>query len=212
MDESQIERLIQDFAEGAQRALDAGFDTLEIHAAHGYLLHEFMSPLSNQRDDDWGGSEDKRFRLPLEVITAVRGVIPEGMPLLLRVSASDWLAGGLDAEVVQRFAQRAKERGADMIDVSSGGLLPAEIPVSPGYQTAFAALIRRKADLPTAAVGMIIEAAQAEHIVTSGQADAVMLGRVALRDPHWWLRAAQSLGIKPDLVPQYERAVPSTGS
>lgn len=206
MTENDIGKVIHDFAAAAALAVDAGFDAVEIHGAHGYLLHEFLSPLVNTRTDDWGGSEDGRFRLTLEVIRAVRRVIPESMPLLLRVSASDWTEGGLDGAVSARLAKRAAEEGVDFVDVSSGGAVPsATIPVGPGYQVPLAEEVR-SSGVPTGAVGMISDAGQADGIIRSGRADVVLVARAALRDPHWWMRAAQELGHELVAAPQYERA------
>lgn len=207
MTESDIHGVIRDFAAAAKRAVDAGFDTIELHGAHGYLLHQFLSPLVNTRTDAWGGDEAGRGRLTFEVIDAVRAVIPDGMPLLLRISSTDWTEGGIDVAGSVRLARRAKEHGVDLIDASSGGAVAkANIPVGPGYQTAAAAQIRREADIRVGAVGLITDAIQAEHIVATGQADGVFLARAALRDPRWWQRAAFELGYKLEWSPQYERA------
>lgn len=207
MDAQQIAEVIRAFGQAAKRAVQAGFDTVEIHAAHGYLLHQFLSPLVNTRDDEWGGSEEKRFRLTLAVVETVRAALPERMPLLLRVSASDWLEGGLDVAAVARLSALAKELGVDLVDVSSGGAVAgARIPAGPGYQTAFAEQIRRTAQLPTGAVGLITNAFQAEHILATGQADAVLIARAALRNPHWWQQAAHDLAVDLPWAPQYERA------
>lgn len=209
LDEAGIARVIQDFARGAERAVEAGFDTIEIHAAHGYLLHQFMSPLVNTRTDGWGGSEDARNRLTLEVIDAVRAVIPESMPLLLRISATDWTPGGLDEHTSARLAAQARDRGVDFVDVSTGGAVPAaSIPVAPGYQTGFAEHVRTHAGVPTGAVGLIRTAAEAEETLRTGRADAVLIARAALSDPHWWLHAAAELDAKLPWAPQYERAHP----
>lgn len=209
MTEEDIRGFIGDFAAAAARAVDAGFDTLEIHGAHGYLLHQFQSPLINTRTDSWGGSEAGRNRLMLEVIDAVRRVIPEAMPLLLRISASDWAEGGVDLPASVRLAREARERGVDLIDVSSGGAVAhQQIKPGPGYQTGFSATIRREAAVATGTVGLLTSAEQAEHALATGQADGVFLARAALRDPHWWLRAAFELGHDLSWVPQYERAVP----
>ncbi len=207
MTEQDIQAVIHDFADAAERAIAAGFDTVEIHAAHGYLLHQFLSPLSNRRTDRWGADETGRFRLTLEVIDAVRARIPESMPLLLRISATDWVEGGVDVESSIRLARVAKEHGVDLIDVSSGGLLArASVPVAPGYQTGFAARIRQEAEIAVGAVGLITSSAQGAHVVTTGQADGVFIARAALRDPRWWQRAAFELGHSLGWVPQYERA------
>lgn len=207
MTEQDILAVVDDFANAADRAVDAGFDTVEIHGAHGYLLHEFLSPLSNLRTDRWGGDEEGRCRLILAVIDAIRTRIPDSMPLLLRISATDWTDGGVDAESSIRLGRLAKEHGVDLIDVSSGGLLAqASVPIGPGYQTGLAARIRHEAGIPVGAVGLITSAVQAEHIVATGQADGVFIARAALRDPRWWERAAFELGHTLGWVPQYERA------
>ncbi|MDN3904102.1 NADH:flavin oxidoreductase/NADH oxidase [Arthrobacter sp. YD2] len=206
LDEDGIRGVISDFAAAAVRAVDAGFDTIEIHGAHGYLLHQFLSPLVNTRTDAWGGDEAGRNRLTLEVIDAVRAVIPESMPLLLRISATDWLPGGVDAESSVVLARQAREHGVDLVDVSTGGAVPgATIPVAPNYQVEFAAAVRHGAGIPTAAVGLIDSGTQAEEILQAGSADAALIARAALRDPHWWLRAAAELDQKLPWVPQYER-------
>lgn len=197
------------FAAAAVRAVDAGFDTLEIHGAHGYLLHQFQSPLINTRTDAWGGDEAGRNRLMLAVVDAVRNVIPGSMPLLLRISATDWAPGGVDVPASIRLAAQAVEHGVDLIDVSSGGAVAHQlIEPGPGYQTEFSARIRREAGVPTATVGLLTSAGQAEHAVATGQADGVFIARAALRDPHWWLRAAFELGHDLPWAPQYERAMP----
>ncbi len=209
MTAEEIDGVIADFAAAAVRAVDAGFDTVEIHGAHGYLLHQFQSPLVNDRTDGWGGDEQGRNRLTLAVVDAVRNVIPESMPLLLRISASDWAEGGIDAEASVRLARAAGEHGVDLVDVSSGGAVAHQsIPVGPGYQTGFSARIRREAGVRTGTVGLLTSAGQAEHAVATGQADGVFIARAALRDPHWWLRAAFELGHDMAWPPQYERAVP----
>lgn len=209
MTEEQIRDVISDFAAAAVRAVDAGFDTVELHAAHGYLLHQFQSPLINTRTDSWGGDEAGRNRLILAVIDAVRDVIPESMPLLLRISATDWVAGGIDIEASVRLAAQAAEHGVDLVDVSSGGAVAhQEIRPGPGYQTEFSSRIRRETGVPTGTVGLLTSPGQAEHAVATGQADGVFIARAALRDPHWWLRAAFELGHDLPWPPQYERAVP----
>lgn len=206
MTEAEIRGVIDDFAAAAQRAVRAGFDTVEIHAAHGYLLHQFQSALVNHRTDSWGGSEAGRHRLILEVVDAVRAMIPVDMPLLLRISASDWAEGGVDIAESVRLCTEATRRGVDLVDVSSGGAVAhQDITVGPGYQTRFAQEIREKAQVPTAAVGMISTSVQADHVLVSGQADAVLIARAALRDPHWWLRAAADLGHDLAWTPQYQR-------
>jgi 2,4-dienoyl-CoA reductase-like NADH-dependent reductase (Old Yellow Enzyme family) len=209
MTEEQIQEVIADFAAAAVRAVGAGFDTLEIHGAHGYLLHQFQSPLINTRTDSWGGDEERRNRLTLAVIDAVRAVIPENMPLLLRISATDWAENGIDIGASVRLAKQAQEHGVDLIDVSSGGAVAhQEIKPGPGYQTGFSARIRRETGVPTGTVGLLTSAGQAEHAVATAQADGVFIARAALRDPHWWLRAAFELGHDIKWAPQYERAVP----
>jgi 2,4-dienoyl-CoA reductase-like NADH-dependent reductase (Old Yellow Enzyme family) len=208
MSEAEIEGVIKAFAAAATRAFAAGFQTVQIHMAHGYLLHEFLSPLSNQRKDSWGGSLENRVRLPLAVAKAVRAVWPDDMPVMVRISASDWVDGGWDLEQSIVLAHALKEAGIELIDCSSGGLVAdAKIPVGPGFQTPFAAAIRAEADISTSAVGLITEPFQAEHILATGQADMVSLGRELLRDPQWPLMAAKSLGDKAAWPHQYERAM-----
>lgn len=195
------------FAAAARRALDAGFRLIEIHAAHGYLLHEFLSPISNRRTDAYGGTFPNRVRFLEEVVAEVRTVWPDSLPLLVRISATDWHEGGWTVEDSVSLAKRLKDLGVDLIDCSSGGNLSgAAIPIGAGYQTALASQVRAQADVRTAAVGMITSAAQADHIVRSGQADLVALGRELLRDPYWPLRAAGELGIDVAWPVQYERA------
>lgn len=205
----EMNELIEAFVAAARRADAAGMDMIEIHGAHGYLLHEFVSPLSNQRDDDYGGSLANRCRFPLEVVRAVREVWPANKPLFYRVSASDWEEGGWDIEQTVQLAQWLKAEGVDVLDCSAGGNSPdATIPVGPGYQTEFAARVRRETGLATGAVGMITEPVQAEHVVHSGQADCVLLARELLRDPYFPLRAASELHGDHNQAPpvQYERA------
>ena len=203
----EIRNVIDDFAAAAQRALDACFQLVEIHAAHGYLLHQFLSPLANRRDDRYGGSFENRIRLTLEVIAAVREVWPERLPLWLRISATDWAEGGWDLEQSVELARRVKPLGVDLIDVSSGGLVPnVRIPLEPGYQVPFSARIRREAGIATGAVGLITRAAQAEQIVADGEADVVLLARELLRDPYFPLRAARELGAEAPVPEQYQRA------
>jgi 2,4-dienoyl-CoA reductase-like NADH-dependent reductase (Old Yellow Enzyme family) len=206
LDEAGIARVVAAFGEAARRALDAGFDLVEVHGAHGYLLHEFLSPLSNRRDDRYGGTLENRIRLPLEVVRAVRRVWPERLPLFFRVSASDWAEGGWTPEESVILAKRLAEEGVDLVDSSSGGNLPrAPVPVGPGYQTAFAERIRREAGILTAAVGLITSPAQADHAVRSGQADVVLLARAMLRNPYWAVAAARELGREAPIPPQYLR-------
>jgi 2,4-dienoyl-CoA reductase-like NADH-dependent reductase (Old Yellow Enzyme family) len=209
LDVDGIARVVTAFADAARRARTAGFDVVEVHAAHGYLLHEFMSPLSNSRDDAYGGSFDSRIRLCLEVVDAVRGVWPERLPVWVRLSATDWVDGGWDVEDSIELARRLKARGVDLIDCSSGGnVATARIPIGPGYQVPFAERVRRDAQIPTGAVGMITEATQADAIVSEGRADCVLLARELLRDPYWPLRAARELGVSIDWPAQYLRAAP----
>lgn len=204
-----IARVTAAFADAACRAQQAGFRVIEIHAAHGYLLHEFLSPLSNHRQDQYGGSFENRTRLVREVVAAVRGVWPEQAPLFVRISATDWVDGGWDIEQSIELARQLAPLGVDFIDCSSGGnAAQATIPVGPGYQAPFAERIRREAGLLTGAVGLITEAAQAEQIVASGQADAVLLARELLRDPYFPLRAARELGQDIAWPAQYLRAGP----
>jgi 2,4-dienoyl-CoA reductase-like NADH-dependent reductase (Old Yellow Enzyme family) len=204
-----IEEVIHAFRDAACRALNAGFRILEIHAAHGYLLHEFLSPLGNKRKDRYGGSFDNRVRLVCEVVSAVRSVWPEDAPLFIRISATDWVEGGWDLEQSVELARRVQALGVDLVDCSSGGNLPhADIPLGPGYQTPFAERIRREAGVLTGTVGMITDPAQADHVIRTGQADATFLARELLRDPYWPLRAARELGQPAAWPAQYLRAAP----
>lgn len=190
----EIQHLVTDFANAAKRAVDVGFDVIEIHAAHGYLIHQFYSPLSNQRTDEYGGSFENRVRFLLEITKAVREVI-DNKVLFVRISATDWMPGGWDIDDSVQLAKELKKIDVDLIDVSSGGTSPdANIPVSPGYQVEFANRIRQEAQIPTNAVGLITEAKQANEIVASGKADAVMLARAMLRNPRWAMAAAEELG------------------
>ena len=210
LDEGGIRRVQEAFAAAARRALAAGFQALEIHAAHGYLLHEFLSPLSNRRSDAWGGSFENRIRMVCETTTAVRGVWPERLPLWLRLSATDWAEGGWEIEQTIELARRLSHLGVDLVDCSSGGLTPkAQIPTGPGYQTGFAERIRREAGIAVGTVGMITSAAQAEHILRSGQADVVLLARALLRQPYWPLQAARKLEAPAAWPTQYLRAAPA---
>jgi 2,4-dienoyl-CoA reductase-like NADH-dependent reductase (Old Yellow Enzyme family) len=205
----EIKNVVSAFAAGARRACEAGFRVIEIHAAHGYLIHEFLSPLSNRRTDAYGGSFENRTRILREIVAVVRGSWPERAPLFVRISATDWIDGGWDIEQSVELARQLKELGADLIDCSSGGNVPdAEIPVGPGYQTPFAEQIRREANILTGAVGMITSPVQAEHILVTGQADAVMIARELLRDPYWPIRAARELGQLISWPVQYLRVAP----
>lgn len=209
LDETGIDGIVEQFASGARRALGAGFQVAELHMAHGYLLHSFLSPLSNRRDDRWGGSLENRMRLPLAVAKAVRECWPQELPVFVRISASDWMDGGWDLAQSVTFAERLRELGIDFIDCSSGGLVPnARIPAAPGFQTPFAHTVRDRTGIATGAVGFITSPEQAEHILTTGQADAVLLARELLRDPYWPLHAARALGAQIDWPKQYERARP----
>ena len=209
MSPGEIEEGVAQFAGAAERALAAGFRVVELHMAHGYLCHEFLSPLSNRRSDAWGGSLENRMRFPLDVARAVRAAWPAELPLFVRVSATDWVDGGWSADDSVAFARRLKEAGVDLVDCSSGGSAPdARVPVGPGYQTPFAARLRAEAGVATAAVGMITEPAQAEQIVATGQADAVLMARALLREPYWPLRAARELGAEVAWPVQYLRARP----
>jgi 2,4-dienoyl-CoA reductase-like NADH-dependent reductase (Old Yellow Enzyme family) len=209
MTTADIARIQQAFVAAAERSLSAGYEWLELHAAHGYLSHEFLSPLSNQRTDAYGGSYDNRVRFLLETTHAVRAVWPERLPLSVRLSCTDWAPGGWDIEQSIELARRLKDEGVDLIDCSSGGLVPdARTPAGPGFQVPFAERIRREADIATAAVGLITAPAHADEIVRNGRADLVLLARELLRDAEWPLRAAHALGqtaaLKPP--PQYARA------
>jgi 2,4-dienoyl-CoA reductase-like NADH-dependent reductase (Old Yellow Enzyme family) len=207
LDEAGISKVIADFRASALRALEAGFQLVELHAAHGYLLHQFLSPLTNQRTDRWGGSFENRVRLVREVLSALREVWPEKYPLWLRISATDWVAGGWDIEQSVELSRGLAELGVDLVDVSSGGLVPgAKIPVAPGYQVAFAERIRREASIATGAVGLITEPQQADGIISRGEADVVLLAREELRDPYWPRRAAKELGAEIEAPLQYQRA------
>jgi len=214
LDEAGIGRVIAQFAAGARRALAGGFQAVEIHAAHGYLLHQFLSPLSNQRRDAYGGSFENRTRMVREVVAAVRSEWPQRLPLLVRLSATDWVEGGWSADETVELCRVLKKMGVDLVDVSSAGLVPnASVPAGPGFQTEFAARVRREAGVATAAVGLITSPVQADHIVRTGQADMVLLGREILRNPYWPLAAAQALGQAVAWPHQYLRAAPagSTG-
>lgn len=196
LDLAGIVRVRQAFVDGAKRAYAAGFQWLELHAAHGYLLHQFLSPLSNQRTDDYGGSFDNRVRMLLETTKAVREVWPQDLPLTVRLSATDWAEGGWDLSQTVEVAKRLKALGVDLIDCSSGGLVPhAKITVGPGYQVPFAEAVKKDAGIATAAVGMITEPAQAEAILAEGKADLILLARAHLRDPYWAHHAAKALGV-----------------
>ncbi len=204
---AEIDMVVKNFAVAAERALAAGFEVVELHSAHGYLLHEFLSPLSNQRNDEYGGSFENRVRLVLRVAEAIRKVWPEQLPLFCRISATDWKEGGWDLLQSIELAKLLKKAGVDLIDTSSGGLVPdVKIPVGPGYQVPFAEALRKNAGVATGAVGMITEPAQAEAILTEGKADLIFLARELLRDPYWPMRAAKQYGAPVHPPVQYERA------
>jgi 2,4-dienoyl-CoA reductase-like NADH-dependent reductase (Old Yellow Enzyme family) len=211
LDRAGMDRIVADFTAATHRALAAGFDLIEVHGAHGYLLHEFLSPLSNHRTDNYGGSFENRVRFPLEAIRAVRATWPQHLPVFVRISATDWAPESLgpawDLPQSVEFAKLLKAEGIDLIDVSTGANHPAQqIPVGPGYQVHHAETIRREASIPTAAVGMITEPAQADQIVRSGQADLVVIAREFLRTPYWPLHAAEALQQQITWPVQYARA------
>jgi 2,4-dienoyl-CoA reductase-like NADH-dependent reductase (Old Yellow Enzyme family) len=209
MSVSEISSCVSEFVSATRRAVAAGFETIELHMAHGYLLHEFLSPLSNRRRDDYGGDFEGRIKFPLDVATAVRQVCPENLPVLVRISCTDWADGGWDLEQSVEFSRRLKSIGIDLIDCSSGGAVPGvKIPVAPGYQVPFAEKIRTEAEIATGAVGLITEPQQAEEILAGGKADVVLLARELLRDPYWPIHSAQALGEKIPWPVQYERARP----
>ena len=208
---ADLEAAVAAFAAAARRAHRAGFRLLEVHAAHGYLLHEFLSPLVNRRTDAYGGPFESRARLPLEVVGAVRAAWPAELPLWVRISATDWAPGGWDEPEAVRLAARLRDAGADLVDCSSAGAVATQkVAVGPGYQVPFAERIRREAGVRTGAVGLITEPAQAEEILRAGRADVVLLGRVMLREPYWPLRAATVLGAEGPWPPQYRRGRPGS--
>ncbi|ANJ27627.1 NADH:flavin oxidoreductase/NADH oxidase [Agromyces aureus] len=210
LDEAGIRGVIADFRSAARRALDAGFDLVEVHAAHGYLVHQFLSPLSNLRDDEWGGDLEGRSRLLLEIVREVRAEIGDGVPLFVRFSATDWVEGGWDEAQTAIVARWCEDAGADFFDVSTGGLVAhADIPVGPGYQAGHAEYVGEHGDVAVSAVGRITNAEHADELVASGAADAVMIGKAMMRDPHFALRAAHELGAGSTMWPvQYLRARP----
>ena len=206
-----IKKVVDDFKAAAQRALSAGFKLVEIHGAHGYLIHEFLSPLSNQRTDEYGGSFENRIRLLTEITEAIQSVWPKELPLFVRISATDWAPGGWNENEAVQLATVLKNKGIDLIDCSSGGLVPSvKIPVGPGYQVQFAEKIKKEAGILTGAVGMITTAEQAEAILTKGEADLIIIARELLRDPYFPLHAAHELGADTDWPVQYLRAKPAT--
>jgi 2,4-dienoyl-CoA reductase-like NADH-dependent reductase (Old Yellow Enzyme family) len=213
LDQPGIDAVVEAFRLAAHRAFKAGFDLVEIHAAHGYLLHQFLSPLANKRADAYGGSFENRTRLALQVVDAVRAAWPAHLPVLVRISATDWAQGGWNVDESVQLARLVREHGVDLVDCSSGGMVPnAQIPLGPGYQVEFAARIRSEAGIPTAAVGLITDPTQANAIVAQGQADLVLLAREMLRDPYWPLHAAAALGDAVSWPPQYLRAAPHRSS
>ena len=202
----EIAKLVEAFAAAAKRSVAAGFDAVEIHGAHGYLIHQFLSPLANDRSDQYGGSLENRARFLMEIIKAVRNVIPESMPLFLRLSATDYAEGGWDQEQTAEVSMWATEAGVDLIDVSSGGIITGvKIPSGPGYQVPLAEYVAERIKQPVSAVGQITDAKQAEQILQSGQVDVILIGRASLRDPYWPLRAASQLGVEVTWPEQYER-------
>jgi 2,4-dienoyl-CoA reductase-like NADH-dependent reductase (Old Yellow Enzyme family) len=206
---AEIDAVVEGFVAATRRALAAGFRVIELHMAHGYLLHQFLSPLVNRRQDEYGGSFENRTRLPLRTAQAVRDAWPEELPLFVRISATDWVEGGWDLPQSVRLAHALKSLGVDLIDCSSGGAVAgAQIPLAPGYQVPFAAAIRAEARIATGAVGLITEPAQAEAIVARGEADAVLLAREFLRQPYWPLQAARALGVDVPWPVQYLRGRP----
>jgi len=202
-----LEEILGQFALAARRSSEAGFEVAEVHMAHGYLLHEFLSPLTNQRNDEFGGSRENRMRFPLRVAKVVRETWPQHRPVFVRISASDWVQGGWGLDDSLELVRQLKTIGIDLVDCSSGGLVPdAKIPAGPGFQTPFATAIRQKTGMPTGAVGFITDPVQAEQIVATGLADAVFLARQMLRDPYWPLHAARALGVTVTWPAQYDRA------
>jgi 2,4-dienoyl-CoA reductase-like NADH-dependent reductase (Old Yellow Enzyme family) len=207
LSDGELGRLVDGFGAAAHRARAAGFDVIELHAAHGYLLHQFLSPLSNHRDDGFGGSYENRVRFPLMVARRLREAWPDALPLFVRISATDWVDGGWSLDDSVEFARRLKAIGVDLVDCSSGGLvMDAKIPTGPGYQTPLAAAVRKDAGVATGAVGLVTSAEQAEQILATGQADVVLLARELLRNPYWPLAAARKLGAAIDWPKQYLRA------
>jgi 2,4-dienoyl-CoA reductase-like NADH-dependent reductase (Old Yellow Enzyme family) len=209
LDENGIRGVVKSFANAARRALEAGFQVIEIHSAHGYLLHEFLSPISNKRTDSYGGSLENRCRLLCEVVTAVRGIWPAGYPLFVRISATDWIEGGWDVDQSVELAKKIAPLGVDLIDCSSGGIAPgAKIPIKAGYQVPFAREIRYETKIMTGAVGLITSANQADTILREENADIVLLAREFLRQPYWPLQTARDLGFAVPWPVQYLRAAP----
>jgi 2,4-dienoyl-CoA reductase-like NADH-dependent reductase (Old Yellow Enzyme family) len=207
MTKNDIHNLVEQFRKAADRSVQAGFKLIEIHAAHGYLLHEFLSPLSNKRYDEYGGSFENRIRILIEVLGAIRSILPESFPVIVRISSTEWVEGGWDIEQSVQLARKLKESGADLIDASSGGNIShARIPVGPGYQVPFAERIKRESGIMTGAVGLITLPEQAEQIIAGGRADIVLLAREMLRNPYWPLAAARQLKVDIEWPRQYLRA------
>lgn len=207
LDRNGIKKVVSDFRDATQRALTAGYDVVEIHAAHGYLIHQFLSPISNRRTDEYGGSYENRIRLLIDIVDGVRSVWPDKLPLFVRLSSTDWVEGGWNPEETAKLASILKSNGVDLIDCSSGGMVPyAKIPFGPGYQVPFAEKIKREAGILTGAVGLINRAEQAEEILQNSQADLIMIGRELLRNPHFSLYAAHTLGEVIEWPRQYRRA------
>lgn len=207
MDKVEITKLISDFEKSTHHALSAGFEVIELHMAHGYLLHEFLSPLTNKRNDEFGGALENRMRLPLEIARKTRSIWPQNQPVFVRISATDWIEGGWDLNQSLIFSKELKKVGIDFVDVSSGGTVPdAKIPVGPGFQVPFSKSIRQNVGILTGAVGLITKAEQAEEILKSGNADAIFIAREFLRDPYFPLHAAKELGVDISWPNQYERA------
>ena len=208
LDQEGIDAIVESFVAATKRALDVGFRVIEIHSAHGYLLSEFLSPLTNHRTDHYGGSLENRMRLVLQVAKAIRAVMPDSLPLFTRISVTDWVEGGWDLAQSTELAKRLKDLGVDLIDCSSGAVVPyAKIPVAPGFQVPFAEAIRRDAKIMTGAVGMVTEYQQADNIIRSGKADLALIGRELLREPYWALKAAEALGHEADWPIPYGYAV-----
>jgi 2,4-dienoyl-CoA reductase-like NADH-dependent reductase (Old Yellow Enzyme family) len=202
----EIAQLVKAFGDSARRSVTAGFDAVEIHGAHGYLIHQFLSPLSNDRTDQYGGSLENRARFLLEIIKAVRDAIPDSIPVFLRLSATDYAEGGWDQDQTAEVSKMATEAGVDLIDISSGGLITGmRIPTGPGYQVPFAEYVAERIKQPVSAVGQITDAKQAEEILQSGSVDVILIARASLRDPYWPLRAAHELGVEVKWPEQYER-------
>lgn len=205
----EIDAIVTQFTDAARRSLAAGFEVVELHFAHGYLVHEFLSPLANKRTDEYGGSLENRMRLALTLARAVRALWPSHLPLFARISATDWAPGGWDLAQSVELSRQLKAIGVDLIDCSSGGMVAdAKVPTGPGYQVPFAQAIRSEAGIATGAVGLIVDASQAERIIATGQADVVLLARAMLRDPYWPLHAARALGVDVAWPNQYARAKP----